>query len=312
AKTGARPDELVVTLEPCSTHGKTPPCVEAIARAGVKRVIVAAVDRNPAHDGRGLAWLRDHGIEVAHTGDEVRFLAQNRPYARALAARRPFVLAKWAMTLDGRTALADGDSKWVTSEASREMVHRLRGRCEAVAVGVATVLRDDPLLTSRGFQSLASPPARVVFDSTLRTPPNATVVSNHDAPTWIVALASAPADRRVALERAGAEVIPTESDAQTGRVAIRPALAELGRRGVRRVLLEAGPELAGAFRRAGAIDQVLAFVAPKIAGGVETPSAAGSPEAAAMARAVALEETYVERIGDDVLIGGFVGPEPAP
>lgn len=313
AKRGSHvPDTLVVTLEPCSSRGKTPPCVEAIVRAGIRKVVFGAVDPNPIHRGLTAARLREHGVEAAHAGADARFRAQNRPFLLALGRARPWVVAKWAITLDGRTALASGDSKWVSGEESRRRVHRLRGRCEAVAVGVSTVLRDDPLLTCRDELLLSKPPARVVFDSLLRTPLASRVVSNREAPTWILTRAGAPLEARVALERAGAEVLDVATDPETGRIELGAALAVLHRLGVRRLLVESGSELVGALRAARLVDQILVFVAPKVAGGAPGASPAGAPEAPAMAEASALQEEHVERVGGDVLIGGFLGLEEVP
>jgi diaminohydroxyphosphoribosylaminopyrimidine deaminase/5-amino-6-(5-phosphoribosylamino)uracil reductase len=302
-------DGMVVTLEPCGTEGKTPPCSEALVRAGVKTLIHAASDPNPENAGRALPLLRSHGVSVVHHPADERFRAQNRPYLRFLARRRPWTVVKWAMTLDGRSALTNGDSKWVSGDASRRLVHRLRGRCEAVAVGVSTVLRDDPLLTCRGEGILRKPPARVVFDSMLRTPVNATIVVNKEAPTWILTVASAPHEKRKALTQAGVEVLDVEADPSNGgqaRVDLTSALALLWRLGIRRLLVESGPELAGALRAADLVDQYAVFVAPKIAGGAND-GLAGAPEAPAMALARALDDVYIERVGDDVLVGGFTG-----
>jgi diaminohydroxyphosphoribosylaminopyrimidine deaminase/5-amino-6-(5-phosphoribosylamino)uracil reductase len=313
-KTGQKPDGLLVTLEPCSTAGKTPPCTEAIARAGIRWLGFGAVDPNPNHAGRGISRLRDHGVEVAHLQGDARFRAQNRPFLRALERSRPWVVAKWAMTLDGRTALSNGDSKWVSGEESRARVHRLRGRCEGVAVGVSTVLRDDPLLTCRDQLLLSKPPARVIFDSLLRTPVESRVAIDRSAPTWILTLATAPIDRRKALAKVGVQVIDVApeagSPASAPRLSLAAAMETLHSLGIRRLLVESGSELVGALRAARLVDQLLVFVAPKIAGAPAAPAApAGAPEAPAMALAAALEEIHVERVGDDVLIGGFLGLE---
>lgn len=309
ALAGRKPDEMVVTLEPCSTHGKTPPCVEAILRAGIRKITIGATDPNPAHRGRGIAILRDHGLEVIHGGADARFREQNRPFLRSMQRERPWILAKWAMTLDGRSALTNGDSQWISSERSRARVHRLRGRCEGVAVGVSTILRDDPLLTCRGEQLLAAPPARIIFDTELRTPPEARVITNREAPTWILTIPGANPARRLALERLGAVVVETPPEIQqngAARVDVAAAAKWLYSMGVRRLLVEAGPVLVGALRAANLIDQVICIIAPKIAGAALAPPPSGAPEAPRMNDAWQLEDVYVERIGDDTLIGGFL------
>ncbi|MBI3819688.1 MAG: bifunctional diaminohydroxyphosphoribosylaminopyrimidine deaminase/5-amino-6-(5-phosphoribosylamino)uracil reductase RibD [Planctomycetes bacterium] len=307
---GARPDTLFVTLEPCSTIGKTPACVEAVLHAGIRKVYVGAIDPNPMHAGRGIAILREHGVEVIHLGADLRFADQNKTYLRAISLRRPWVLAKWAMTLDGRSALANGDSKWISSERAREFVHRLRGRCEGVAVGVSTILRDDPLLTCRGNQLLSKPPARIIFDSQLRTPPQARMLVEGESPVWIITLEDAPAERRRGLERAGAEILnvpPEPQQAGRPRACIAAAMELLFSRGIRRLLVEAGPELIGALRAARVVDQILCVVAPRLAGGPPpVPGPAGLPEFATMEQALVLDDVYVERIHTDILIGGFI------
>lgn len=312
AAKGSPVDTMVVTLEPCGTAGKTPPCAQALVRAGVKTVVYASPDPNPENAGKGISLLRDHGVQIVFHDATERFRAQNRPFLRFLGRKRPWTIVKWAMTLDGRFALSNGDSKWVSGEESRRRVHRWRGRCEAVAVGVSTVIMDDPLLTCREDLLLARPAVRVVFDSCLRTPVRSTVVENRDAPTWILTVPSAPSDRRKALTQAGVEVIDVAPDPALGssppRINLTAALDVLWRLGIRRMIVEAGRELTGALRAAGLVDQVAVFIAPKIAGGgAEGP--AGPPEVPAMALATELEDTYVERVGADVLVGGFLGLE---
>jgi diaminohydroxyphosphoribosylaminopyrimidine deaminase/5-amino-6-(5-phosphoribosylamino)uracil reductase len=281
-------------------------------------LVFGAADPNPKHRGLAAPLLREHGVQVSHAGADARFRDQNRPFLRFLGLRRPWILAKWAMTLDGRTALSNGDSKWVSNEESRRRVHRLRGRCDAVAVGVSTILRDDPLLTCRGELLLSKPPARVIFDSHLRTPPGARVLTNREAPTWIVALPTAPAERKKALAKAGAEIIgigpePASSPSAPPRVALGAAAEHLRNLGIQRMLIESGRELVGALRAQNLVDQIVTFIAPKIAGSrAEADSAndsgpAGAPEPNTMADATILDDTYVERIGDDVMFGGFVG-----
>ncbi|MFN0206649.1 MAG: bifunctional diaminohydroxyphosphoribosylaminopyrimidine deaminase/5-amino-6-(5-phosphoribosylamino)uracil reductase RibD [Planctomycetota bacterium] len=320
AHAGRTPDVMVVTLEPCASAGKTPPCVEAIIKSGIRTVYVGATDPNLANAGRGFAKLTDHGIGVHYLKHDIRFREQNRPFTRALLRTRPWIIVKWAMTLDGRTSLANGDSKWVTGEKSRDWVHRMRGRCEGVCVGVSTVLRDDPLLTCRNHLLLRNPPARIIFDSRLRTPPNATVIVNRDAPTWILTLpiATLPpsaAERRRSLELAGAHVIEVEGDHQFSppRVDVNLAMELLYKLGIRRLFVESGPKLLGTLRAAKLIDQAIAMIAPKLTGAPSAPQGViGAPEAASMSEADVLEEVYGIRIADDIVVGGFLNLQSAP
>ena len=305
AAAGGKADTIVASLEPCSTAGKTPPCTEALVRAGVRRVVFGATDPSPANGGRALAALEKAGIavEAGVLADEAGALLAR--FREALARDRPWTIAKWALTLDGKIATRSGDSRWVTSEAAREAVWELRGRCEAVAVGSGTVLADDPLLTPRDRCRLASPPLRVIFDSQARTPPTARGLADRTAPTLLATTARAPAERVAALEAAGAEVARFPPDA-AGRVPIPEVLRLLHLRGVRRLLLESGGALAAAFLEARALDQVVAFVAPKIVGGSGAPGPVGGEGVARMADAISLDRLRVAPVGPDLRLTGFV------
>ena len=294
---------MYVTLEPCCHHGRTPPCTEAIVEAGIKRVVIASDDPTAHAAGRGLGILRDEGIAVEHVDGDVSETAKllNQPFRKHARIGRPLVVFKSAMTLDGKVATASGDSKWISSEASRERAHRWREEADAVAVGIGTALADDPLLTARA-PGAARQPRRVVFDSTARLPIESKLVQTAgEVPTIVICTRAADRAATQALESAGVEVIRVQGSTDAQRV--RDGLDELGERDVQSVLLEGGPRLAGAFFDAGEIDQYFAFVAPVVAGGGRARAAvagAGVDTIAAASRALAVE---VERIDDDVLIG---------
>jgi diaminohydroxyphosphoribosylaminopyrimidine deaminase / 5-amino-6-(5-phosphoribosylamino)uracil reductase len=260
---------LYVSLEPCCHEGRTPPCTEAILRAGLGRVVVGSDDPTEKASGRGLGILRDEGVEVDVAGGELAARARldNQAFRKHGRTGRPWVLFKSAMSLDGKVATRTGDSKWISSEASRRQAHRWRASVDAVAVGIGTALADDPQLTAR-IEGVHRQPRRVVFDSTARLPLASRLVA--DAPNLslvVVISRAAPRAATDALERAGAEVVVATGENEPARV--RSALTQLGALDppVTAMLLEGGPHLAGAFLDAGEIDELRLFLAPLLLGG---------------------------------------------
>ncbi|HEX2032910.1 MAG TPA: bifunctional diaminohydroxyphosphoribosylaminopyrimidine deaminase/5-amino-6-(5-phosphoribosylamino)uracil reductase RibD [Chloroflexota bacterium] len=309
----ARGATMYVSLEPCVHFGRTPPCTAAIIAAGVAEVHLATLDPNPLVAGRGRAQLEAAGIRT-HLGDgQEAARALNEDFAHWITTGRPHVAAKFAISLDGRIATAGGDSRWITGPEARQEVHRLRDVVDAILVGVNTVLADDPQLTTRLEPAQRPPrhPWRVVLDSTGRTPLSARLLAP-DLPgrTTIFTTDRAPAERRAALERAGAEVcvVPAEG----GRVALHPVLEDVGRRKVTSLLVEGGSAVLGAFFDAGLVDRVLAFVAPLIIGGREAPGPVGGTGAPTLADARRLLQVEVRRRGVDTLISGYVRRVPWP
>jgi diaminohydroxyphosphoribosylaminopyrimidine deaminase / 5-amino-6-(5-phosphoribosylamino)uracil reductase len=300
----ARGAEIFVTLEPCAHQGRTPPCVDAILRAGICRVVIGALDPNPLTDGQGVARLRQAGVEVV-TGvlDDVcaRLLDG---FACLVRHGRPFVVLKLAATLDGRIATRTGHSRWITGEEARREVHRLRDRCDAILVGSGTVTADNPALTCRIPRG--RDPLRVVLSGSLAFPADAQVVTapaSDSGPTALVATTRrAPAVRAEALRAKGAEVIRLES--ARGRVRIPALLEELGRRGILTVLVEGGSEVAAQFLDGGHVDRLLWFVAPKIVGGAQAVPAVAGRGVARMSDALVLEDLVVRRLGRDLLFDG--------
>jgi len=289
----ARGGTLVVTLEPCCHHGRTPPCSQAVIAAGIRRVVVAMADPNPQVAGGGLAELRAAGIEVISGVAEAEARALNRAFCHRVASGRPFGILKWAMGADGRTALPNGASQWISGPEARAWVHALRARCDAVIVGGGTVRADDPLLTSRGRRH--PEPLRVVFSRSLRLPPRARLWDQSVAPTLVAHSFGAPVRRRFQLDRLGVErlVLPECSP--------RLLLEELARRGCNQVLWECGPELAAAALRDGGVQEVAAVIAPKLLGGTPARTPLGELGHVAMADVPLWHSQRPERLGADLL-----------
>jgi diaminohydroxyphosphoribosylaminopyrimidine deaminase / 5-amino-6-(5-phosphoribosylamino)uracil reductase len=306
---------LYVTLEPCCHHGKTPPCSEAIVAAGITRVVAAMQDPFPQVSGGGLRQLADRGIAVEVGLHEAEARALNAPYLKLLATGRPWIIAKWAMTLDGKIATHSGHSKWITSEASRSVVHRLRGRVDAILVGRRTAQLDDPLLTARPDEGqpaaaagLAPPPriaTRIVLDSLARLASSSQLVRTaRQYPTLIVAGPEASQRDRSRLIEAGCEVLAFAPPSRHQRLI--ELLAELGRRRMTNLLVEGGGELLGALLDARQIDEVHAFIAPKLFGGQSAKSPVGGGGVAEVADALMLAATTIEQLGSDLYIHGRV------
>jgi diaminohydroxyphosphoribosylaminopyrimidine deaminase/5-amino-6-(5-phosphoribosylamino)uracil reductase len=254
---------MYVTLEPCAHQGRQPPCTEAILEAGIARVVIASEDPSEKAAGRGPGILRDGGVQVDFAAGEEAAAARllNQSFRKHARTGLPLVTLKLAISLDGRTSTAPGDSQWISSERSRDLVHRWRAESDAIAVGIGTVLADDPLLTARVPD--ARQPIRVVFDSRARLPLDSQLLRTLDQSPLLV-VASPEADS-AALRNAGADVVVADG--------IRAALADLGRRGITSLFLEGGPTLAAAFVDADEVDEARTFVAPILLGGSRRSSA---------------------------------------
>ena len=259
---------LYTTLEPCAHQGRTPPCVDAIVAAGVSKVVAAAGDPNPKTDGRGFEGLRAAGIEVevAEGDGALRARRQNEAYRTWITKGRPFVTYKAAMTLDGRLAAAGGDARWVSGEDSRRLVHELRAAADAVAVGMGTVEADDPALTARDVGA-AEQPRRLAF---------------------------------------GQGPLPDGSKLELVSGPLEEELRRLALEEVQSLLLEGGPTLAGAFLRGDLIDKLVLFIAPKLVGGDDAPPLFAGPGVRTLADALPVSSLDVSRVGDDVLLTGYV------
>jgi diaminohydroxyphosphoribosylaminopyrimidine deaminase / 5-amino-6-(5-phosphoribosylamino)uracil reductase len=300
----ARGATMYVTLEPCCHQGKTPPCTEAIIAAGIARVVCAQHDPFEQVAGKGIEVLKASRIasEVGMLAADAKRL--NAPYLKLVTTGRPWIIAKWAMTLDGKIATRTGDSRWISGEASREIVHRLRGRVDGIMVGRGTVEADDPLLTAR-------PPGprtatRIVVDSGAAIPLDSRLVrSVGGAPVLVAVGSEAPQENIDRLLAAGCEVIVCQSADAIGKSVSIPALLdELGRRRMTNVLVEGGSQLLGAFFDAGAIDEARIFIAPRIIGGSKSPTAIAGAGLERVAAAIPLIDTEIQQVGNDLYLHG--------
>jgi len=308
----ARDADMYVTLEPCCHHGKTPPCTEAILSAGIRRVVVAVEDPFKEVAGRGIARLREAGLEVTVGVLEAPARRLNAAFFKRTETGRPLVIAKWAMTVDGCLADAAGHSQWISGEASRRRVHEMRRVCDAVVVGIGTALADSPRLTVRHVDAIPErgQPARVVLDGGLRLPPDREpAASASDVPVLIYTLQSSAStlpERAAALTDAGCEVVPVASG--PSGVGLAAVLDDLGARGMSRVLFEGGACVLGSLVSEGLADRVMAFAAPRLLAAGDARSPLEGPAGRALSEALDLQEMTVERVGEDVLIEGRLGP----
>ncbi|WP_245828356.1 bifunctional diaminohydroxyphosphoribosylaminopyrimidine deaminase/5-amino-6-(5-phosphoribosylamino)uracil reductase RibD [Solemya elarraichensis gill symbiont] len=295
---------LYVTLEPCCHHGKTPPCSDAVVKAGVSRVVIAMKDPNPLVAGKGIKQLQDAGIEVDCGLLEQQARELNPGCISRMERGRPWVRCKLAMSVDGRTAMASGESKWITSDASRKDVHRLRARSSAVVTGIGTLLADDPSLNVRRNDaelpgvSIDAPltlPLRVIMDADLRTPPDARMLEL-EGETLIVT-ASTDSERSRALEDAGAELLLI--DRESGHLDWHHLLRELNDRQINDVLIEAGATIAGSAVRAGIIDELVLYMAPHLMGDAAR-GLVHLPGLDTMEQRIELQLTDLRQLGNDI------------
>lgn len=299
---------LYVTLEPCCHHGKTPPCTDAIIAAGIRRVVAAQRDPFAKVNGQGARTLEAAKIAIEFGAGENEATRLNAPYLKLLTHQRPWVIAKWAMTLDGKLASRNGDSRWISNETSRRIVHELRGRVDAILVGSGTVRADDPLLTARPAGPRTA--LRVVLDSRGAIDPGSQLVKTaREVPVLIAVTDSLLADRRRVLEQAGCELFVVSGANELER--IDSLLAELGRRRMTNILVEGGNRLLGTFFDAGAVDEAHVFIAPKLLGGASALSPIGGQGLAKMSAAWQLETPQLKQLDGDVYISGRVGKNPS-
>lgn len=293
---------LYVTLEPCSHYGKTPPCANLVKESGVRRVVIAMKDPNPLVAGRGIKILEDAGIEVevGLLEDEARKL--NERFIHNMIHQSPFVIAKVAMTLDGKMAAHNGHSKWVTGEESRKQVHYLRDKVDGILVGIGTVLADDPMLTTRLVEG-GKNPVRIILDSELRTPLEAKITDCSQAETWIFAKEGADQDKAEALTKKGVQVMYAPEN--NHGLNLETIMKQLFEKGITDVLVEGGSELNSSFLRAGLINKFLIYVAPKVLGGRHSLTPYTGQDVDSMEAAVSVQFDSVDRVGEDLLITAY-------
>ena len=301
AGAAAKGGTIVVTLEPCCHHGRTPPCADAVIAAGIQRVVVALTDPDPRVAGGGIQRLRDAGLEVISGVLEAEAAHQNRAFVHRVQSGRPWGVLKWAMGLDGRTALTNGASQWISGPSARSWVHQLRASCDAVIVGGGTVRADDPLLTSRGRRN--PEPLRVVLSRSLDLPEQAKLWDQQLAPTLVAHGAEAPQQAQARVDSAGVECLALNASEP------EPLLQQLAIRGCNRVLWECGPSLAAAALQQGCVQELAVVIAPKLMGGALARTPLGELGYTAMDQVTTLSLASAQQLGDDLLLQGLLGPD---
>ncbi|WP_419183628.1 bifunctional diaminohydroxyphosphoribosylaminopyrimidine deaminase/5-amino-6-(5-phosphoribosylamino)uracil reductase RibD [Scytonema hofmannii] len=298
AGTDARGATIYVSLEPCNHYGRTPPCSEALVAAGVSKVVVGMVDPNPLVAGGGIARLRAAGIEVLVGVEEEACKKLNEGFAHRILYKQPFGILKYAMTLDGKIATSSGHSAWITNQAARHQVHQVRAACDAVIVGGNTVRHDNPHLTSH--QQGAHNPLRVVMSRSLELPEKAHLWQTSEAPTLVLTEQGANPSFQELLRKLGVEVVELTPLTPTR------AMAYLYDRGFCSVLWECGGVLAASAIAQGAVQKVLAFIAPKIIGGNNAPTPVGDLGFSTMTEALSLERVEMRVVGSDCVVEGYL------
>ena len=300
----ARGGTLYVTLEPCShTNKRTPPCVPAVLAAGIRRVVVAMRDPNPRVNGEGLRRLKRAGLSLSVGCLERKAEQLNESYVHRMRTGRPLVTLKMAMTLDGKTATAAGQSQWITGPEARRHAHHLRSQVDAIMVGVRTVLADDPQLTVRLGRPIARQPLRIIMDSGLRTPLTAKVLSRRLRQGTVMATTRlAPHARLVRLRRRGISllVLPSEK----GKVSLRACLKQLARMGINHLLIEGGSELAASALQSGVVDGLRLYIAPRLLGGNDAKGLIGGSCPPDLLRALSVSRLSIKKIGHDLMLEG--------
>ncbi len=296
----ARGGTIYVTLEPCSHHGRTGPCAVAIVEAGIKKVVIAALDPNPVVAGNGVKILREAGLEVVIGIREQEATQMNEVFNKFITDQKPFITLKAGITLDGKVATHTYSSKWITSEEARQDVHQLRSENMAILVGINTALKDNPALTSRIPNGRS--PIRVIMDSTLKLPLNYQVVTDQQAPTWIFTSKNHDSDKRTKLEELGINVFVTNSETTVNPVEV---VDTLGKEGVSSLIIEGGGNINAAFLKEELIDKIILYFAPKLVGGKDAPTFLEGTGIDEMQNAIELTNTDIKPIGNDFKFIGY-------
>jgi diaminohydroxyphosphoribosylaminopyrimidine deaminase/5-amino-6-(5-phosphoribosylamino)uracil reductase len=307
AQEKARGGVLYVTLEPCCHYGRTPPCTRAVVASGIKEVHLATIDPNPVVAGKGKAELERNGIKTQVGEHETQAKEIIEAYSKYITTGMPFVIAKFAVSLDGKIATRTGDSKWITGEEARRVAHNLRYTADAVMAGVNTIIADDPQLTIRcgGGKggAMKKQPLRIIVDGRGRTPPSARIFKEIGK-TLLTTGRGLPENTLKSLSATGAEIM--EFPGQDNSVDLTALFKNLGGRGVTSVLVEGGGILLGSLFDAGLVDKVIAFIAPVVIGGAEAKTAVAGGGAARILDARRLERVTSEKIGDDIMVSGYI------
>lgn len=296
--------EMYVTLEPCCHQGNTPPCTDIIIEKKIGKVYVGSMDPNPKVAGKGVAILREHGIEVETGILDKECLALNEVFFHYITTKQPYVVMKYAMTLDGKIATSTGDSKWVTGEEARQHVQTLRKKYAGIMVGIETVLADDPMLNCRIEQGVN--PVRIICDSRLRMPMNSKIVTTAKEIPTILCCTESDKEKEKAMKEAGIEVIHC---GENGPVDLQLLMSELGKRKIDSVLIEGGGTLHGSVLKAGLADKIYCYIAPKLIGGANAKSPVEGEGFALMKEALPVNDIEVISLGEDICVCGYVKKE---
>jgi diaminohydroxyphosphoribosylaminopyrimidine deaminase / 5-amino-6-(5-phosphoribosylamino)uracil reductase len=297
AKNKAKGGTIYVTLEPCSHHGRTPPCADLIIEKGLKRVVIACLDPNPLVAGKGVEKLKKANIDVEIGVLEAEALELNKVFFHYIKTKKPYVTLKTATTLDGKIATSTGESKWITGSVAREDVHQLRHQHDGILVGIGTVLADDPSLTTRREVG-GNNPIRVILDHHLRTPLHAKVVTDGKAKTWIITAENPPKSKLAELVRLGVKVIEVSNK----EIEINELLSLLGEQGISSLFVEGGSTVNDSFLRSRCINEVITYIAPKLIGGKEAPTSFSGIGFSNLGDALQLSIKEVKHLGDDLKI----------
>lgn len=296
---------MYVTLEPCSHYGKTPPCVNKIIENNIKRVVIGSVDNNPLVSGQGIQKLKDAGIEVKVGVLEEECKKLNEIFFKYISTKRPFVVLKSAMSLDGKISTPSGESKWITGEVSRKNVHKLRNELMSILVGVNTIIKDNPKLTCR-FEGGRNP-IRIIVDSTLRIPLNSNVLTDKEARTIIATTKFAEKNKILKLKKSGIEVIIVNT--KDNRVDLAELMIKLGELNIDSVLLEGGAELNFSALEQGIVDKIQIYIAPKIIGGKNSKTPVEGQGIKSLKEAFKVKYMVCKSIGEDILLEGYIDKE---
>lgn len=289
---------MYVTLEPCCHYGKQPPCVEAIVRAQISKVVIGSQDPNPLVSGKGVRYLQEHGVEVETDFLRAECDKLNYVFFHYVQTKLPYVVMKYAMTMDGKIATCTGDSQWITGETARKQVHKDRHRYTGIMTGIGTVLADNPLLTCR--LAGGKNPIRIICDTRLRTPLNSRIVSTANKVPTIIATCEANSQMLAEYEKRGCEILILPP--RNNHLDLNKLMERLGQRGIDSILMECGSTLGWSAIESGIVNRVQAYVAPKIIGGEAAKSPIGGLGVQAMSQAIRLKNSAVHQLGEDFLI----------
>jgi diaminohydroxyphosphoribosylaminopyrimidine deaminase/5-amino-6-(5-phosphoribosylamino)uracil reductase len=292
---------VYVTLEPCSHYGRTPPCAELLIHKNVRRVVIATLDPNPVVAGNGMKKLQEAGIEISVGHLEQEAIRMNEPFNKYIITKMPFITLKSAMTLDGKVATDTGDSRWISGEASRAEVHRLRHEHDAIMVGIGTIISDDPKLTTR-MTLEGMHPTRIIIDSTLRIPLESQLLHDRSADTIILTTQGCDRDKKADLHALGVEIVEVNDG---NRVDLSKAMKLIGEREIASVLVEGGATLGGALLDQHLVDKIVLYIAPKIIGGDNAPNVWRMGGIPWMKDAIPFRDVSYEQVGQDLRFIGF-------